>query len=142
MKLVSDPITVLVIDDEPAHRELCRLAVADEPDLRFVGQAHSAMRGAELAERLQPDVIVLDLSMPVMDGFEAMPLLKRLSPTASIVIWSSADEYLLRRAMGMGAVAFVPKLAPAQRLVDAIHGTHPSRHADDRVISMIAADPT
>ncbi len=102
--------TVLVIDDEYGARLQVELALMTSESLAIVGMASNGSTGAELAESLQPDVIILDLSMPVMDGFEALPLLRTVAPNATILIRSSFDdEDSIGAAMRLGAAAFLPK---------------------------------
>jgi len=102
--------TVLVIDDEYGAQLQVELAFLTSDVVRLVGMASNGSHGAELAEQLQPSVVVLDLSMPVMDGFEAMPLIHAVAPRASILVRSSRDdEQSIQRAMQLGAGAFIPK---------------------------------
>lgn len=104
------PARLVVIDDEYGARLQVELAVADSTTVELAGQADNGMRGAELVEQVQPDIVVLDLSMPVMDGYEALPLIRRLCPTARVVVRSSHDEEdAWPRARELGAVEFIPK---------------------------------
>lgn len=118
--LAPDQIGVLVVDDEPRHRELCRLALEQDPDLVFMAEAHNGRRGVELAGRLQPDVVVLDLRMPTMDGLTALPLIRRAAPFARIVVWSGDGPLDLEAALDAGACATVRKLAPLDQLIAAV----------------------
>lgn len=105
---------VIVVDDEYGARLQVELALATSTVLGLVGQASNGPRGAELAERLQPDLVVLDLSMPGMDGFEALPLIRSLAPDAQVLVRSShdGDEHDVR-LRELGATGFIPKfLAP------------------------------
>lgn len=113
----GSPAGVLVIDDEPRHRELCRAAIEQTRDLVFLGEAHNGRRGVELAARLQPEAIVLDLRMPTMDGLTALPLLRRVAPFARIVVWSGDGPLELEAARDAGAAACVRKVAPVEQLV-------------------------
>jgi DNA-binding NarL/FixJ family response regulator len=105
---------ILVVDDEPLHRRLLRSVVEPEVGLRVIGEAHHGRRAVELAAELQPDVVVLDLRMPTMDGLTALPLLRRVSPGSRIVVWSNDDELQRLRSIEAGAAACVRKFdAPA-----------------------------
>lgn len=111
---VGAPARVLIVDDEYGARLQVELALTTSNRVEVVGEASNGYRGAELAESLQPDIVVLDLSMPGMDGFEALPLIRALAPNAKVLIRSNEDahehEERLRR---LGAVGFVPKfIAP------------------------------
>lgn len=113
-------MSVLVIDDEPLHRDLCREAVARHDDVEVIAEAHNGRRGVELAARLQPDIVVLDLHMPIMDGLTALPLIRRASPFSRIVVWSGYEPLELEAAMEAGASACVRKVVPVEQLVDVI----------------------
>ena len=110
------PVSVLVIDDEPSHRALVRHAI-DGQAIELVGEAHNGRRGVELAGQLQPDVIVLDLRMPIMDGLTALPELLRAAPFARVIVWSSGNALELHAALEAGAVACVRKNAPIEQLL-------------------------
>lgn len=102
--------TVLVIDDEYGALLQVELALLTSTSVMIVGTATNGSQGAELAEQLQPDVVILDLSMPVMDGFEALPLLRAVAPRATIVIRSSHDdEASIQAALELGAATYIPK---------------------------------
>ena len=115
-----DHIQVLVVDDEPRHRELCRAALETQDDLVLVGEAHNGRRAVELAGQLQPDVVVLDLRMPTMDGLTALPLIRRASPFSRVVVWSGFGPLELAEAMEAGACACVPKVSSVELLVEAM----------------------
>ena len=118
--IATERLDVLVIDDEPRHRELCRTVFALHEDLQVVAEAHNGRRGVELAARLRPDVVVLDLRMPIMDGLTALPLIRRVSPMSRIVVWSGFEPLELAAAREAGASACVRKLAPIESLLDAV----------------------
>lgn len=124
------PLRVLVVDDEPQHRAICRAALEREPDLAYVGEAFHGRRAVELAGSLRPDVVVLDLHMPIMDGFAALPLLRSIVPRAAIVVWSNEGSLQLERAKEAGACDVVRKLAPVEVLVAAIRGCAGKRDSD------------
>jgi DNA-binding NarL/FixJ family response regulator len=114
---VAAPLGVLVIDDEPRHRALVRYAADARTDVVIIGEAHNGRRGVELAGQLQPDVVVLDLRMPTMDGLTALPLILRAAPFARVVIWSSGGPLELEAAVEAGAAACVRKGAPIDQLL-------------------------
>ena len=117
----DDPVRVVVVDDVEAHRLLCALAIDLMPGMATVGEAADGAEACELVEQLQPDAVVLDLRMPVLDGFEAIPLLRTLAPHVRIVVWSgTCDPSDVERAVALGAHAVVGKLAEAREVAEAV----------------------
>lgn len=107
---------VIVIDDDPVVRLLVS-RMARRAGIEVVGQASDGEEGLRLAERLEPDVIVLDLNMPVMGGEAALPELRRLLPTTFIVVLSAtADVDVATNVVAAGADAYVGKDEAATRL--------------------------
>src|SRR5881398_1104913 len=88
-----EPIRVFVCDDAPAFRDLLRLALEQDGELVIVGEAEDGAQIREIAAA-EPDVVLLDVSMPGLGGLEALPELRALAPDAAIVVLSSfsADE--------------------------------------------------
>ena len=87
----QDAWSVLLVDDTIDLRLLMRLALERTGRFKIVGEAGNGQEGVGLAEVLQPDLVVLDLNMPVMDGAEALPLIRAASPRSKIVIFSGLD---------------------------------------------------
>lgn len=108
---------LLVVDDEPDYRYLVRLAARDHPGLEMVGEARSAAEGIELAQQLTPDVVLLDLVMPGVDGLAALPELRRVAPDATVIATSAGSDSevgpLLRSS---GALGHLSKAVPPSRL--------------------------
>ncbi len=117
----GDRARVLVIDDEYGARLQVELALMTSTLARVAAESSNGMRGAEVAEQLQPDIIVLDLSMPLMDGFEALPLLRAVAPDAVILIRSnSEDPDAIQRALDLGGTEFLRKMLAPDELREAI----------------------
>jgi DNA-binding NarL/FixJ family response regulator len=113
---------VLIVDDHPLTREaLGSLLAANGFDV--AGQAAGALEAIELAGRLQPGLIVLDLTMPDMDGLEALPRLRDAAPKAEIVVLTaSEDDGNLLAAIRGGAAGYLLKSEPPERIVGFLHG--------------------
>jgi DNA-binding NarL/FixJ family response regulator len=113
---------VLIVDDHPLTREaLGSLLAANGFDV--AGQAADALEAIELAGRLQPGLIVLDLTMPDMDGLEALPRLRDAAPKAEIVVLTaSEDDGNLLAAIRGGAAGYLLKSEPPERIVGFLHG--------------------
>ena len=104
----------LVVDDDDALRALVRLTLEDDGRFRVVGEAADGRAALDLAQRTRPDLILLDLKMPVMDGFEALPLLRQLVPDAQIVCLSMMQKAdVEKRVLALGAQAFLDKSMPS-----------------------------
>ncbi len=109
---------VLVVDDSPAIRKAVLPLFASHPNFEVVGEAGHGQEAIEKAPRLRPDLIILDLSMPVMNGLEAAPLLLRILPSAWLILFTAHDlpeVQRLSRAAGIHAV--VQKVNAATHLV-------------------------
>jgi len=117
------PVRVLIVDDMPqVRRELTQLLTL-AGGLESVGHAADGAQAVELASALCPDVVLLDLAMPVMDGFEAARRIKASGSAPRIVVLSvHADEVTRREAAQAGADAFVVKGSTLDSLLEAIMG--------------------
>src|SRR3954469_20386921 len=81
----AQPIRVLLCDDVEGFRALMRSSLADDPSIEIVGEAADGAEGVEAAADLQPDVVLLDMSMPNMGGLQAIPRMRRRAPRTSII---------------------------------------------------------
>ncbi|MEX2292791.1 MAG: response regulator [Acidimicrobiales bacterium] len=101
---------VLIADDSADIRLLLRLAIEGDAELELIGEAVDGAEAVSLAQALQPDVLLLDLSMPVMDGLEAIPLVRGVAPTTAIIVVSGfLTGETKQKVLGAGAVGFVEK---------------------------------
>ncbi len=114
-------ITVLLADDHEVVREGLRLALLRSSHIRVVGEAADGETAVALAERRRPDVIVMDLRMPGMDGIEATEEIMRSIPDAKVLIFTAYSERaLLQRGLESGARGYILKEAPHETLLRAI----------------------
>jgi DNA-binding NarL/FixJ family response regulator len=110
---------VLVVDDAANLRELLTLLLESEDDFEVVGNATNGAQAIDLAAVLRPDVVLLDLAMPVMDGLSALPEIRSALPDARIVIFTGFDQgSLVEEALASGADAYLEKGASVTSLVD------------------------
>ena len=120
------PITVVVCDDVPDMRMLVRLSLEEDSDVRVIGEAADGRTAIEEIRRLQPHVVVLDLSMPDLDGLEAIPLIHEVAPRTEIVVFSGFEESkVAETALRQKASKFVQKGAPFGALLAAVRGLAP-----------------
>jgi CheY-like chemotaxis protein len=107
---VMNRIRLLIVDDEARVREGLRMRLASEPDLELVGESGDGATALRLAQELRPDVIVIDVLMPGMDGLQAIRLLQPAEPASRVLAFSVRDDLTTRReAASAGAAAFVAK---------------------------------
>lgn len=112
---------ILIADDHPVIRKTVRAILEAHPRLEVVGEVEDGVRAVEEAEKLKPDVVVLNVSMPQMSGLEAAREIKTKVPESVIVILSShADARLIEDAKRVGARAYVAKTKAGRDLVKAI----------------------
>jgi DNA-binding NarL/FixJ family response regulator len=113
------PRRVLVVDDAEDLRMLVRLKLDRSEGLDVVGEAVDGLDAVEQATRLQPDLVLLDVAMPRMDGLEALPLILEAVPGVRVVVLSGFNESTMaENALKAGAAHYVVKGAPLRELVE------------------------
>ena len=125
----EDPIRVVLAEDHAEFRLGLKEMLATDGGIEVVGEAENGAQAVALARDVRPDVVVLDLVMPVMDGREALGLILRdVSPPPGIVILTMHDRpHLRRELMWMGASAFLAKSASLAEVISAVKGSRPMR---------------
>jgi two-component system nitrate/nitrite response regulator NarL len=109
---------VLLVDDNPLVRSLVRQTFELHPDFEISGEAENGREAVEKAENLKPDLIILDLAMPVMTGLDAAPLLRKVVPDARIILFTVQEGREVERlARGAGIHAVVAKSQAASKLI-------------------------
>ena len=114
-------IRILLVDDQAIVRQGWAMRFALEPDIVVVGEAGDGREAVALAGVLQPDVVLMDVEMPVMDGVAALEELRSL-PMAAVAISIHDDAEVRERAREAGARAFIGKQQPFEALLAAIRG--------------------
>ena len=118
---MTTPISVVVCDDVPELRRLLREVLEQDEGMHVVGEAADGQEAVEVIERHQPDVVILDLSMPRLDGLEAIPLIHQVAPAAEICIFSGFEEGKVAEvALRLKASRYVRKGAPLEELRNAV----------------------
>jgi DNA-binding NarL/FixJ family response regulator len=123
---VSDePIRVLVVDDQRLIRESIASLLDIQPGIAVLGTAGDGREAIELALSLVPDVVLMDVRMPTMDGLEALAALRRRAPSCQVVMLTTFDdeEYVVQ-ALRAGASGYLLKDRPARELADAVRLAH------------------
>lgn len=118
---MSNEISVLLVDDHALVRKGFRRMIEDDPDLRVVGEASSGLEAVQLCQQLKPQVIVMDMAMPEMDGVQATrEILKRMPKTAILILSMYAQENYVRNAFDAGALGYILKNANDIDLASAV----------------------
>jgi DNA-binding NarL/FixJ family response regulator len=138
---MTDPIRVLIADDHPLFRDGLTAMLQTGDDTELTGAATDGLQAVELALHSQPDVVVMDLHMPGMDGIEATRELLRVLPTVRIVmVTASSAPRSIRLAREAGAVRYLTKDSPARDLLDAVIEVASMR--SPLLVSQVAERPT
>ena len=119
--MVTDQISVLIADDHTIVRSGVRLLLEAETDIRVVGEALNGLEALELAESLQPDVVLMDITMPEMDGLEATREIKTRFPQINVLVLTMhrSDEYFFEM-LKAGASGYILKGAKTSELINAV----------------------
>src|ERR1700690_4215917 len=118
---MADKIRVLIVDDVADTRENVRKLLQFEADVDVVGAARSGKEGIKLSQELDPDVVLMDINMPDIDGISATESIRQKSPQIQVIILSvQNDQNYMRRAMLAGARDFLTKPPVGDELISAI----------------------
>jgi two-component system nitrate/nitrite response regulator NarL len=116
-----DPIRVLIADDQRLFLDAVAALLESEPRIEIAGRAHDGVEAIELARSLRPDVILMDISMPRLDGVDATRRIRDDDPAASVLMLTGSNSREdVDRSRQAGAVGYVTKDRIAQQLVDTI----------------------
>lgn len=114
-------VHIYLCDDVPELRQLLRIILEEDPDLLVVGEAGDAQIGIEEIAELQPNIVLLDLSMPGMDGLEALPLIRRAAPDTAVIVFSGFTEARMGSlVLEQGADRYIEKGEPLERVREAV----------------------
>ncbi len=120
-----DKIKILVVDDHAMMRDGIRALLSLHDDIEIVGEASEGREAIEKVRELTPDVVIMDIAMPVMDGLEATRRIRKKNPMVKVLVLTQYDnkEYILS-VIKAGATGYVPKRALGSELVLAIRTVH------------------
>jgi two-component system response regulator NreC len=118
---MTEPIRVLIADDHTIVRSGVNLLLSSEPDIQVVGEATDGISAVELAQQFKPDVVLMDIGMPGMDGFEATRRIRAQVPEAKVLVLTMhrSDEYFFQM-LEAGALGYVLKGAETGELISAV----------------------
>jgi DNA-binding NarL/FixJ family response regulator len=113
--------SILIVDDSSAIRKGLRNLLSNDTDVRVCGEATNGKEAIERARELHPDVIVLDVSMPVLNGLQAAPVLHRMLPGTSIILFTSYGKAVAGHSRTAGIDAVISKDDGVTSLLETIH---------------------
>ncbi|MBE9014796.1 response regulator transcription factor [Chroococcidiopsidales cyanobacterium LEGE 13417] len=118
-------IQILVVDDQSLIRQGLKALLELDPELTVVGEAENGQLALQLAQELRPDVILMDIRMPLMDGVAATrEILQQLPQTKVLVLTTFDDDEYVKAAIAHGAMGYLLKDTPSEELAIAIHAVH------------------
>src|SRR5437867_6244764 len=122
LPVATKKASVLVVDDHALLRTGVANIINQEPDLRVVAEAGNGLQAVEAFERYRPDITLLDLRMPVMEGVEAVRQIRERDPNARVIVLTTYDtDHDIARALKAGAKAYILKDISADDLINCIH---------------------
>jgi two-component system, NarL family, response regulator LiaR len=142
MAMAASKIRVFIVDDHPMVRTGLAAAIGAQADLELVGEAEDGREALALIALRQPDVVLMDISMPRLDGISAMGQLSKTMPsTRFLMLTSSGEPIEVRRAMAAGASGYLLKNTSASELAQMIRNAHTGRRvlAPEIAEAMISA---
>ncbi len=134
---MGEKIRILVVDDHPIVRRGLRTVIKTQSDMEWVGEAENGREAIQQIQQLQPDIVIMDLQMPVLDGMSAIrELNEHHSPTRIVVLTSFPDDDRVFAAIKAGATGLLLKDSPPKDLLDAIRRVHQGESALHPAIAM------
>ncbi len=117
----SEPIKVLIADDHVLYRAGVKTALSTKNDIKVIAEADNGMHLLNMLKIIQPDVILLDIQMPVMDGIGALPEIKKSWPHIKVIMLTMMDDHsMITRLMELGANSYLSKTSDSEIIYEAI----------------------
>lgn len=117
----TEPIKVIIADDHVLYRAGVKTALSQKKDIKIIAEADNGMHLINLLKSIPADVILLDIQMPVMDGIEALPEIKKVCPNAKVIMLTMMDDHsMITKLMELGANSYLSKTSDSEVIYDAI----------------------
>jgi DNA-binding NarL/FixJ family response regulator len=117
----AEPIKVIIADDHVLYRAGVKTALSAKQDINVIAEADNGMHLLHLIKSLPPDVILLDIQMPIMDGIAALPEIKKICPTTKVIMLTMLDDHgMITRLMELGANSYLSKTSDSEVIYEAI----------------------
>ena len=121
----SDVINIMIVDDHVLYRAGVKTALSSRKDIKVIAEAHNGAHLLNMLKGIQPDVILLDIQMPVMDGIATLPEVKKLYPGIKIIMLTLLDDQsVITKLMELGANSYLVKTSDAEVIYEAIKTCH------------------
>lgn len=118
---VDEPIKVIIADDHALFRTGVKTALSMKKDIKMIGEADNGMQLLNLLKHLQPDVLLLDIQMPIMDGINTLPEIKKLYPDIRVVMLTMHNDHsMISKLMELGANAYLTKNSDSDVIYEAV----------------------
>src|ERR1700712_1366503 len=118
-------ITIMIVDDHTLIREACRISLSREPDFIVTEDTGDCNKAIEMASRIRPDIILLDINMPVLNGFEMVEKLRDSWPASKVIALSAHKEIVyVKKMMRLGAKGYLTKDTTLSEMATAILQVH------------------
>jgi len=118
---IQDPIKVIICDDHVLYRAGVKTALSSKKDIKVIAEADNGVHLLNLIKSIPPDVILLDIQMPIMDGIAALPEIKKICPNTKIVMLTMVDDNsMITKLMELGANSYLSKTSDSEVIYEAI----------------------
>lgn len=121
----SGKIRILITDDHAVFRTGVKTSLSQYSDIEVIGEAENGLQLIKLVKFLQPDVILLDIQMPIMDGITSLPEVKKILPNAKVIMLTMIDDIsMISKLMEIGANSYLIKNSDSETIYEAIKTVH------------------
>lgn len=122
---MSDPIKVIIADDHVLFRAGVKTALSMHKDIKMIAEADNGMQLLTVLKHIQPDVILLDIQMPVMDGINTLPEIKKLYPEIKVIMLTMHNDHsMISKLMELGANSYLTKNSDSEVIYQAVKTVH------------------